>query len=69
MTEDLMIVEFTEEWAGYEIPKVVMFNRKHISEEEVYDLIKSGKAERSEDVVIMTKQQYLNLGGNIQNVD
>lgn len=59
--KNLMIKEFTVQIAGYDVPEICLFNADHISENEVDNLIRTGKCEYSSDVVILTKEQYNNL--------
>lgn len=59
--KNLMIKEFTTLIAGYEFPRILLFNADHISEEEVDELIRTGRCENSNDVVLLTKEQYKNL--------
>ena len=68
--ENLYIVEFDEvipaqlsDYDPIHIPKVVLFNNKVISEEEVNKLIEEGQFiyEHDERIVVMSKRQYTNL--------
>lgn len=58
-----MMIEFTQVLGPYELTKVALFNNLKISEEKVNELIKSGKAEYSDDIVVISKQQYDSLCG------
>lgn len=46
---------------------VIMWNRVTISDEEVFELINSGRYEYDERVVVMTPKQADNLGGKIND--
>lgn len=63
IADHIQMIEFTQLLGPYELNKVVLFNDKKISEEEVKELIKSGTAEQSNNVVIISKQQYESLCG------
>ena len=63
MNEHIMMIEFTQVLGPYELTKVALFNNLKISEEEVKRLIKLGRAEQSNDVVVISKQQYESLCG------
>jgi len=64
MTEHIMMIEFTRVIGGeYSMNLVALFNDTKINEEEVRDLIQTGRAEHSDDIVLMTKKQYDSLCG------
>lgn len=64
MTDHIMMIEFTRVIGGdYSMDLVALFNDTKISEEEVRDLIQTGRAEHSDDIVLMTKKQYNSLCG------
>ena len=63
MTEHIMMVEFTQLLGPYELTKVALFNDTKISEDEVRERIQEGRAEYSDDIVLMTKKQYESLCG------
>lgn len=64
MTEHIMMIEFTKVIGGeYSMDLVALFNDTKIDEEEVRDLIQTGRAEHSDDIIIVTKKQYNSLCG------
>lgn len=63
MNEHIMMIEFTQVLGPYELTKVDLFNNLKISEEKVNELIKSGRVEYSDDIVVISKQQYESLCG------
>lgn len=64
MNEHIMMIEFTRVIGGtYSMECVALFNDTKISEDEVRKLIKSGRAEHSDDIVLMSKRQYDSLCG------
>jgi len=64
MPEHIMMIEFTRVIGGeYSMNLVALFNDTKINEEEVRDLIQTGRAEHSDDIVLMTKKQYDSLCG------
>ena len=64
MTEHIMMIEFTKIFDGnYSMDLVALFNDTKISEDEVRKRIKAGRAEYSDDIVLVTKKQYDSLCG------
>lgn len=61
MNKDIMAIEFAQMIAGYEMPKVALFNKTVISEEEVVELILKELVEYSNRVAVISKIQYENL--------
>ena len=57
----MMMIEFTQPIAGTDIPMVALYNETRISEEEVRNKIKNGRAENDDFIVVMFKSQYENL--------
>ena len=57
----LMMIEFTQLFAGTPIPSVALYNETRISEEEVRKKIKEGNADNNDFIVVMFKSQYENL--------
>lgn len=57
----LMMIEFTQVFAGTPIPMVALYNETRISEDEVRKKIKDGRADNDEVIVVMFKSQYENL--------
>lgn len=70
--DHLMVIEFTQRMPrGYDLNKVAMFNDTVISEAEVRKWIADGvfEVENKATVVIMSRQQYLNLYDRIDDED
>lgn len=64
MNKHMMMIEFTQVIGGeYSMDLVALFNDTKIDEEKVRDLIQTGRAEHSDDIVLMTKRQYDSLCG------
>lgn len=63
ITDHIQMIEFTQLLGPYELAKVVLFNDLKIDEAAVKELIAKGKAECSESVVVISKQQYESLCG------
>ena len=64
MNKHIMMIEFTQIIGGeYSMDLVALFNDTKISEDEVRKTIKAGRAEHSDDIVLMTKKQYNSLCG------
>lgn len=61
MNEHIMMIEFTQVIGPYSMNVVALFNDTKIDEEVVRDLIQTGRAEHSDDIVLMTKKQYDSL--------
>ena len=57
----MMMIEFTQPIAGTDIPMVALYNETRISEEEVRNKIKNGRAENDDFIVVVFKSQYENL--------
>ena len=51
-----MMLEIEEDFHSFQIPKVVLFNRNHMSEEEALNVVKSGEYHPS--VLVIPKRQY-----------
>ena len=72
LPKHLMIIEFTMRMPrGYELNKVALFNDTVVSEAEVRKWIAEGvfEVENKATVVIMSRQQYLNLYDRIDDED
>lgn len=63
MVDDIFIIEHTVETNGKTFDMVVMFNKTVITESEVNKLIETGDVRYDKRVVLMYKEQYLNLMG------
>lgn len=63
IADHIQMIEFTQLLGPYELTKVVLFNDLKIDEAAVKELIMNGKAECSEAVVVISRQQYESLCG------
>lgn len=61
IADHIQMIEFTQLLGPYELTRVALFNDMKISEEKVRQLIESGRAEQSDNVVVISKQQYESL--------
>lgn len=65
-TENIMMVEFSENYAGCGTSMVALFDKRDIMEEEVYRIIRAYPIGYDRRIVFMTKDQFKTVFRSIQ---
>lgn len=55
----IMLLEIEEDYGSFQVPKVILFNEKKVSQEDALRLVQAG--EYSDNVLCIPKSQWFSL--------
>lgn len=58
----VMLLEIEEDYRSFQLPKVVLFNQNHVTQEETLRIVKAG--EYNDNVLVIPTKQYVSLFRN-----